>query len=306
MDTWYNVKIRYERISVDSINLHYWLNGVCANTVTVAASANENSLVYLCFGSGDGSTWIDSLRMLECDTASLPSSLFNAQHSICPGSCTNFTNLSTNATSYLWSFPGANPSTSTDANPQNVCYSTPGHYAVTLIATNNFGSDTLTLNNFMTVYPYPAPQGILQNGDTLFANQGGAGYQWYYEGNLIQGATDYFYVAPQSGNYSVVVTDANNCEVEATILNVIANVESMNKTEGYTLSPSPFTNSIYVEGKDDSQSQLIIYNMLSQKLLQETFRGSTTLNTEELAKGIYIYEVRNNLGVIQNGLVVKE
>ncbi len=152
-DTWYNVKIRYDRVSLDSINLHYWLNGVCATTETVAASANENSFVYLTFGSGDGSTWIDSLRILQCDTAALPSCLFTAQHILCPGSCTNFDNLSTNAISYLWSFPGGSPSTSTDANPQNVCYNTPGHYPVTLIATNTFGSDTLTLNNYITVHP---------------------------------------------------------------------------------------------------------------------------------------------------------
>ena len=189
-DTWNHIKIRYDRVSVDSVNLHYWLNGVCATTETVAADPNENSLVYLTFGSGDGSTWIDSLRILQCDTAALPSSLFTAQHILCPGSCTNYNNLSTNATSYLWSFPGGNPSSSTDANPQGICYNTPGHYAVTLIATNSFGSDTLSLNNYVTVYPFPAPQGINQSGDSLIANQGAVSYQWYHNGVLIPGATD--------------------------------------------------------------------------------------------------------------------
>ena len=45
----------------------------------------------------------------------------------------------------------------------------------------------------------------------------GGVYQWYYDGILIPGATDYFYIAPQSGNYNVVATDANDCEVEAVI-----------------------------------------------------------------------------------------
>ena len=65
----------------------------------------------------------------------------------------------------------------------------------------------------MTVYPYPAPQGIMQNGDTLFANQGAVSYQWYHDGVIIPGATDYFYIASEGGDYNIVATDANNCEI---------------------------------------------------------------------------------------------
>lgn len=37
------------------------------------------------------------------------------------------------------------------------------------------------------------------------------------------GATDYFYVASEGGNYNVVATDASNgCEVEAVIFDVVA------------------------------------------------------------------------------------
>lgn len=305
-DAWYNVKIRYDRISVDSVNLHYWLNGICASTETVAASADENSFVYLCFGSGDGSTWIDSLRFLQCDTAALPFSLFNGPHVLCPGTCTSFSNLSTNATSYTWSFPGGSPSTSTDVNPQNICYNSPGHYPVSLIATNSFGSDTLMLNNYITVHPYPAPQGISQNGDTLFAIQGAVSYQWYVDGNIIPGATDYFYVANQSGDFNVVAADANNCEVEAVIYDVIAGIASIKDKSECHVYPNPFTNMIHAASVDGHPLQIILYDMLSQKLLQETFTGSAALNTQPLAKGIYIYEVRNKGGIIQHGTVVKE
>ena len=40
--------------------------------------------------------------------SALPVALFSAPNHICPGTCTSFNNLSLNATSYLWSFPGAN------------------------------------------------------------------------------------------------------------------------------------------------------------------------------------------------------
>lgn len=57
-----------------------------------------------------------------------------------------FSNTSVNATSYLWNFGDPNSgmaNTSTDANPTHT-YTANGPYTVTLIATNDCGSDTVT------------------------------------------------------------------------------------------------------------------------------------------------------------------
>ena len=152
----------------------------------------------------------------------LPVATFTStDNSICPGSCLDFINLSVNSNSYQWFFPGATPGSSISIDPQNICYSLSGNYNVTLVSTNSFTSDTITLTNYITVYPYPSPQSITQIGDTLFAIAGSASYQWYFNGNIINGATEYFYVAQASGDYNVVATDANGCEVEAAIFNVI-------------------------------------------------------------------------------------
>lgn len=195
--------------------------------------------------------------------SSVPVALFAAPNHICPGTCTDFNNLSVNATSYLWTFAGANPNTSTDANPANICYNTPGQYGVTLVATNAFGSDTLQLNNFITVYPYPAPQGIAQSGDTLIANQGSVSYQWYHNGLLISGATDYFYVAQEGGDYNVVATDANGCEVEAAIFNVVAGLTAaLSKGEGVMVFPNPVGDQLAIASGQWTINTISIYNIL--------------------------------------------
>jgi hypothetical protein len=80
------------------------------------------------------------------------------------------------------------------------------------------------LPGYINVVSTPS-QGILQIGDTLFANAGGEYYQWYYNGNLIPGATDYFYLASQNGDYNILVADSNGCEVEAVIFNVLTSVK---------------------------------------------------------------------------------
>jgi len=56
-----------------------------------------------------------------------------------------------------WTFEGATPSTSTEQHPQNIVYEQEGTYAVTLIVTNPIGSDTLTMENYITVQPAQAP-----------------------------------------------------------------------------------------------------------------------------------------------------
>lgn len=54
-------------------------------------------------------------------------------------------------TSWSWQFPGSNIPTSTQQNPVNISYSSPGVYMVTLITGNAFGSDTLVRNCYITV-----------------------------------------------------------------------------------------------------------------------------------------------------------
>lgn len=58
------------------------------------------------------------------------------------GSVVQFSNLSTNGTSYSWNF--GDGSTSTDQNPVHT-YAAGGTYTVTLVVTNACGSDTITL-----------------------------------------------------------------------------------------------------------------------------------------------------------------
>lgn len=70
---------------------------------------------------------------------------------ICSGQTVTFTNNSTNcSSSFVWTFPGGNPASSTALNPV-VTYNTAGSYSVTLTVTNPGGTDTKTISNYITV-----------------------------------------------------------------------------------------------------------------------------------------------------------
>jgi hypothetical protein len=223
---------------------------------------------------------------------SLPFAQFNHTDSIfCEGVCVNFTNQSSNATSYQWLFPGGTPSSDTTANPQNICYSVPGSYNVTLIATSTTGSDTTIVSNAVT---YNSPinfSAILQHGDTLFSVPGFYSYQWYFSGTIINGSTDYFHIAMQNGDYSVLVTDTNGCFATAFILHVITNVQSIQGADNLTIVQTEEGIRITIELTKPQNPDIMISDELGQVLYQKSARFKAGPNQIEiplsLSAGIY-------------------
>jgi hypothetical protein len=264
------------------------------------------------FGSFHNDLWKYTIDPACGTCSSMPLALFNAPNYICPGTCVDFTNSSFNATSFVWNFPGGNPSVSTDLNPTNICYTNPGAYNVTLIATNATGSDTLTLNNYIHVYPTPPAQGILQNGDTLFANPGAVLYQWYFNGNIINGATDYFYVAPQSGNYSVVATDENGCEVEAVINNVIASSQLVTGNSQLVIFPNPVNDILEIRNLNlVSKVSIALYNTLGEIVPLPTATSiaigtqlqTCSIHVSQLTPGMYWLEITQGTSIIRKKII---
>ena len=73
-----------------------------------------------------------------------------------------------------------------------------------------------------------------------------------------------------------------------------------------TLFPNPVTDKLNVQINNNEQTEIILYDLSSKKLLQQTFTNTTTINTEQLAKGMYLYTLRNRNGIIKNGQVIKQ
>jgi hypothetical protein len=102
-------------------------------------------------------------------------------------------------------------------------------------------------------------------------------------------------------NGMTLYPDTNiNCELITNGINIYS--------EKYfqTISPNPFTNQLNVKTNNNGLSEIIIYDIASRKLLQQTFINSASVNTEALSKGIYFYEIKNKNGMTKKGKVVKE
>jgi len=96
----------------------------------------------------------------------------NTSSNICAGTSVLFYDISENATvtNRQWIFENGTPATSTEANPE-VTFDKSGGHNVTLIVSNEQGTDTLSINNYVFVTTFASETGYLtENFDK--------GYSW--------------------------------------------------------------------------------------------------------------------------------
>jgi len=147
-------------ITVDSVmyaDTAPWPEAADGNgpSITICDPSTENSV---------GDNWHASVNFLAVNAnndsifgspgmAAAPVADFVADVTSFPGTGgqVQFTDLSTcNADTYAWEFEGGTPATSSDTDPI-ITYSTAGDFDVTLTVSNNTGSNTLTMINYIHV-----------------------------------------------------------------------------------------------------------------------------------------------------------
>lgn len=104
----------------------------------------------------------------------------------CVGSTVDFTDMSSGATTWSWTFEGGTPSTSTDQNP-TVTYSTTGTFDVSLTVTDGQGgSESENKYDYITILDTP-DKADQPDGETEVCT----GIMYMYETNLVDYATEY-------------------------------------------------------------------------------------------------------------------
>ncbi|MEO5674274.1 MAG: kelch repeat-containing protein, partial [Chitinophagales bacterium] len=236
----------------------------------------------------------------EClPISNLPSSSFSATDvAICEKFCISFIDSSTNnPVSWQWEFPGGSPSASADQNPTGICYATPGTYDVTLITTNAFGSDSLTLPDYITVNPTPPFPTITQVGYILTSSPAST-YQWQLNAVDIPGATGQSFTILQSGTYTVIIGDSNGCVNSASKEVVITGIVEVNDHSAISIYPNPSSDQVFlhIASLHNNQAATIsVINVLGKTILQQkvTWNDQVALEVKNLSPGIYLLTVVN-------------
>ena len=121
----------------------------------------------------------------------------------------------------------------------------------------------------------------------------------FIESNLLIGNI-YTLLLCYSENGNVLHSPYETCNrFSGTGLNENSNLGSIK------IYPNPITDFLNIENLNKIPFEIFLYDIASRKLLQQKFTDSISLNTAQLATGLYLYEVRGENGVYKKGKVVK-
>ncbi len=227
---------------------------------------------------------------------------------ICAGESVAFMDESTGSPeSWLWTFEGGDPATSTDQNPV-VAYNTEGLYDVTLEITNGSGTNSITMTDFITVFWVPSPE--VQGPDNVCTghtesysteNTGGTDFEWEVTGGDIvsgAGSSEVLVQWGDAGEGTVMVTENTpNCEVTSEIFEVLIDpctaVEEVMADEK-RIFPNPAREKIIVDLSDLNAKELKIFNSNGQIVYRSdliNYGTEAQVDITGLLPGIYFIRI---------------
>jgi len=173
----------------------------------------------------------------------VPASVFG-----CGTAEVNFQNLSSaNAATFVWSFPGGTPSSSTLQNP-SIDYAVSGVYTARLIVANTVGKDTLEKTFEVEIFDLPNADfswQVQSGGLVQFSNlsQNGETYTWDFgDGSAQQNGFNIQHDFAASGTYVVTLIVNSPCGVSLIQQDVVVQVVGTSEVErlsDFNLFPNP-------------------------------------------------------------------
>jgi gliding motility-associated-like protein len=228
--------------STNTANNYQWL----LNGVAIAGATNQQFTVSsagdytLQVTSANGCSAISTPTTVTLLTATIPTiASTNGQLSFCQGQ-----SLTLQATAGLANYQWyVNNNIIAGATADTLVVTETGSYTVS--TTNANGCNTSSAQTIINLLPLPTAQ-ITPAGPVLICNavpvllqvaSGAASYQWYNAGISIAGATLNTFLAAQTGDYSVVITNASGCSAASNA--VIVSFNASISVSIYNANPFP-------------------------------------------------------------------
>lgn len=131
---------------------------------------------------------------------------------------------------------------------------------------------------------------ITQNGGQL-QSSAAMSYQWFLNGNPINGATSQTYVPTQSGSYTVQVTDMNGCSATSSVFNYTTTSYISSTNYEVSIYPNPTEgNVLHIQSNSHSQWIYQIVDV-NGKTLQSGVVHQSTVEVGDLPGGIYFIKL---------------
>jgi hypothetical protein len=225
-----------------------------------------------------------------------------AATAVCTGSAANFSVTASGGTTYQWKLNGTNISGAT-SNTYSIASATAANAGNYTVAITNICGTTTSNSVSLTVNALPNPT-ITQTGFTLTTGTFSS-YQWLKNGINIPGATASSYTVTSNGNYTVKVTNANNCTNTSSAVSITnVGVNDFNgKTAGISFYPNPVGNIVNI--KYPEKVNIDIRDVANRIVSRQS--NVSSIDLSDLPAGVYFAYVtdRSNNSLMVQKLVKK-
>jgi len=231
-------------------------------------------------------------------------------NTVAVGDNASFTDLSTgDPTSWLWSFEGGTPETSTEQNPV-ITYNTQGVYDVTLTVSNDNGDSTLVMTDYIIVdYPpvadFVASDTAVELGTSIDFTDLSTGtptsWAWTFEGatpetSTVQNPSGILY--NNLGLFDVTLTVTNDFGTDTkTITDYISviydGINDNNKSNSFTIYPNPNNGKFIIKiNNDNNNKEIYIYSLIGELIYKSSLNNKITeFDLSQYKKGIYFIKL---------------
>jgi len=277
-----------------------WTGTSTANSILTTVG-NTSGNITVTADNGCGSSPAQTFNVA---VTALPNAVITAAGPLafCEGDSVVLNASTGNGINYKWQHNNTDIPNATTASYTAIIA---GNYRV--IETSTCGEDTSVVS-VVTVHPLPTAS-VTQNGNNLSTGTFNT-YQWYLNGQSINGATNQTHTAVQNGNYYVRVTDANGCSANSDTVTVtgvyIANVAGNTGTLEVTVSPNP-NNGVFAINCHTAERTVMleVSDAMGRIIFNETVstQNGTTSKTVDLNNapaGMYLLKVRTGSGELRS------
>jgi hypothetical protein len=266
--------------AIDNITVSYRFNG--ANTYQWSNGSTNQNIQNLSAGIFE----VEATNLIGCNASqtfeiSEPDSVIMqiealGKTTICEGDSVLLSSSGTG--DFLWN---------TGKSTQQIIATQTGDYFISVEVGNcTYQSNIIQIN----VIPNPEIPLITEEGNILLTDSADF-YQWYFNNELIEGATNQTFEAALQGIYSVKVKNEYGCENFSEPYRYLGlSASQLAKDKHLLLFPNPSDGSFYLKTDDKSNIGLVkIYNALGAKVYEKEYVDAS-IHLSHLAKGVYTLE----------------
>jgi PKD repeat protein len=262
----------------------------------------------LTINAGLNSVLLNSGNWLQKDCENVIFADFDLDYT-CSNSYTTFTDKSLgNVVSWSWNFGDTESGENTSIKPTaSHSFTKPGTYLVTLTVSdgnviNYFTREVTVSDNGL------ASNSIILDNNALFSVQKSEGYQWYKNGEIIEGAISRTYDYNGAPGSYMVVTTGGVCNMASApyVITAVDPTEKKELEKAIQFYPNPARDFVRINLSSNEPTQVIVYDALGKALFHQSSSDSQiVIDLRDYNEGVYQLELQSSV-VVRSKLVVKK